>query len=182
MGGGLFVPHVDDADALEHAPVEEPDDVTAREGEDGVDPFVLEGAGQDLSAVDLRHRRDGSGRGPGSCDPGIGGARTVGWCGPAPSGTLSKHFERYDRGRCHRAETHVPRPTVGDPYDVDRCQHGAGDPPALTPEQERDGPGQVGLPDGRRLPFAQMRAIRVTGPSHRASARLTLYLKLRVCC
>ena len=44
VGGSLFVPHIDDADALIQATVVDVDDVPAAEGEYGIHPFVFQGS------------------------------------------------------------------------------------------------------------------------------------------
>ena len=50
VGRDLLVPDVDDADPLVDAPVVDVDDVTAAEGEDGVDPLSSQGAGDEMPA------------------------------------------------------------------------------------------------------------------------------------
>ena len=48
--GNLLVPHVDDLDPLRLAAVVDVDDVTAAQGEDGVDSLVLQRFGDEVSA------------------------------------------------------------------------------------------------------------------------------------
>src|SRR4030042_45128 len=55
VAGGLLVAHVDHADGVVQAAVIDVHHVAAAEGEDAVDALLLEGAGHQLSAVDLGH-------------------------------------------------------------------------------------------------------------------------------
>ena len=55
MRRSLLVTDVDDADPLLDASVENRDNMTTGESDDGVDTFGLESPGDDLSAVNLRH-------------------------------------------------------------------------------------------------------------------------------
>ena len=50
VGRDLLVAHVHDADAFVDAAVVDVDDVAAAQGEDGVHPLALEGAGDEMSA------------------------------------------------------------------------------------------------------------------------------------
>ena len=52
VGGHLLVVHVDDADAFVDTSVVNVDDVTAAQGKDGIDAFVLEGSGDKMPAGD----------------------------------------------------------------------------------------------------------------------------------
>jgi hypothetical protein len=49
----LLMADIDYADAFLLAAIEEGDDVPTREGEDGVDPFGLQGPGDELAAVNF---------------------------------------------------------------------------------------------------------------------------------
>jgi uncharacterized protein (DUF39 family) len=55
LASSLLVAHVHHADALVEAAVIDVHDVAAAEGEDAVDALLLQGAGDQVSAVDLRH-------------------------------------------------------------------------------------------------------------------------------
>ena len=53
VGCSLLVTDIDYPDSLADATVKEGDDVTPRKGENGVDPFPLEGPGHQLATVNL---------------------------------------------------------------------------------------------------------------------------------
>src|SRR5690606_15602279 len=59
----LLVADVDYPDPLLHTAVQDRDDVTSGQREDGVDALPFEGAGYECSTVDLRHAPTLTGRG-----------------------------------------------------------------------------------------------------------------------